>query len=351
MKKYLAVFCLFICVGASAQYNKSDIRTYIQTYSDVAVRKMQEHKIPASITLAQGILESGAGTSDLAVLANNHFGIKCHKSWNGKTYHKDDDKKDECFRKYKTALESFEDHSQILKASRYANLFTLEITDYKGWAHGLKKAGYATHPEYANRLIKLIEDYDLAAYDREQQPALATNNNEQQPVPNQYAENSTAESSGRRGAKPTFEQPQQQPTQEAGSTSYIPKKTSYKEFSPVEYPYTMRSVYRNNGTYFVVAQRGDTYFSIAKDVQLGMGELKIYNDIPFNKYEPAEGEMVYLKRKRKYAEHNTHILRRNETLRDVAQLYGCRLKTIYKLNNLNNSEIPIEEGIRLILKK
>jgi len=350
-KNCLAVLFLFVCVGMSAQsYNKSDIRTYIQTYSDVAIGKMQEHKIPASITLAQGILESAAGTSDLAVQANNHFGIKCHKSWTGKTFHKDDDAKNECFRSYKTAMESFEDHSQFLKATRYADLFTLKITDYKGWAHGLKKAGYATSSEYAPRLIRIIEEYDLAAYDRMQESAFVKGDGNKQ---NTHNTGTQTKKDNDKKTKPLREKLKPQNTNQTSDNSsfIVPERKPYKEFQPVDYPYTSRNVYINNGAYFVVAQKGDTYFSIAKDVQLGVGELKLYNDIPFNKYEPAEGEMVYLKRKRKYAEHNHHVLRRNETLRDVAQLYGCRLKTIYKLNKLNDPEIVIGDGLRLVLKK
>ena len=169
LKKNIFLVILFVSSFTeilAQNYTKSDIFTYIETYSDVAVRKMKEHGIPASITLAQGILESAAGTSDLAVKANNHFGIKCHKSWEGKTFRKDDDSKNECFRKYKSSIESFEDHSQFLKAARYADLYKLRVTDYEGWAHGLKKAGYATNPQYANRLIRIIEEYNLALYDR-----------------------------------------------------------------------------------------------------------------------------------------------------------------------------------------
>ncbi len=128
---------------------------------------MQQHRIPASITLAQGLLESGAGKSKLAVEANNHFGIKCHNNWNGETIRIDDDEKNECFRKYPSPEMSYEDHSQFLiTRNRYASLFELETTDYKGWAHGLKAAGYATNPKYAPQLIKLIEDYKLHQYDK-----------------------------------------------------------------------------------------------------------------------------------------------------------------------------------------
>jgi len=131
---------------------------------------MRKYGIPASITLAQGILESGSGKSKLAVEANNHFGIKCHDTWNGATVHLDDDAPNECFRKYKSVDQSFEDHSLFLKKPRYQELFALEINDYKGWAQGLKKCGYATSPTYAKSLIDLIEKYELIQFDTEQKP-------------------------------------------------------------------------------------------------------------------------------------------------------------------------------------
>lgn len=131
---------------------------------------MRKYGVPASITLAQGILESGSGKSKLAVEANNHFGIKCHDTWNGPTVHIDDDAPNECFRKYKSVDQSFEDHSVFLKKPRYEELFVLEITDYKGWAQGLKKCGYATSPTYAKNLIELIEKYELTQFDTEQKP-------------------------------------------------------------------------------------------------------------------------------------------------------------------------------------
>ena len=144
--------------------------TYIQKYSSAAQEQMRKYGIPASITLAQGILESGSGKSKLAVEANNHFGIKCHDTWNGATVHLDDDAPNECFRKYKSVDQSFEDHSLFLKKPRYQELFALEINDYKGWAQGLKKCGYATSPTYAKSLIDLIEKYELTQFDTEQKP-------------------------------------------------------------------------------------------------------------------------------------------------------------------------------------
>ncbi|SED07231.1 Flagellum-specific peptidoglycan hydrolase FlgJ [Tenacibaculum sp. MAR_2009_124] len=140
---------------------------YILKFALIAVKKMHEHNIPASITLAQGILESGSGRSALAIRSNNHFGIKCHRGWKGKSVTHDDDEKGECFRKYKYPESSYEDHSQfLLTRKRYSNLFRLKRTDYKGWAYGLKRAGYATDKRYPQKLISLIHKYDLMKYDR-----------------------------------------------------------------------------------------------------------------------------------------------------------------------------------------
>jgi flagellum-specific peptidoglycan hydrolase FlgJ len=161
----LSAFCL-LPFTLFAQYTEADIHHYIDTYKAIAIQKMDEYKIPASVTLAQGIFESAAGTSRLAKEANNHFGIKCHKEWQGDTIRHDDDALQECFRKYLKAEESYDDHSLFLTSRpRYAKLFTLEVMDYKAWAHGLKAAGYATNPQYADRLISLIERFDLAKQD------------------------------------------------------------------------------------------------------------------------------------------------------------------------------------------
>lgn len=163
------LFLLLILVSFSFSLAQSP-EAYVQKYSSIAQDQMRKYGVPASITLAQGILESGSGKSKLAVEANNHFGIKCHDTWNGPTLHIDDDAPNECFRKYKSVDQSFEDHSVFLKKPRYEELFALEITDYKGWAHGLKKCGYATSPTYAKSLIDLIEKYELTQFDTERKP-------------------------------------------------------------------------------------------------------------------------------------------------------------------------------------
>jgi len=164
----LTACCLLLAATFTgfAQYTKADIYNYVETYKGIAIEKMVEYKIPASITLAQGVFESACGTSRLAKEGNNHFGIKCHKEWEGDTIQYDDDELQECFRKYLKVEDSYSDHSQFLiSRPRYENLFTLDIMDYKGWAHELKEAGYATNPKYATNLINLIERYDIARQD------------------------------------------------------------------------------------------------------------------------------------------------------------------------------------------
>lgn len=167
MRRFVAIFqILFLCVAVSGAAQNLSRKQYILKYKDVAIRQMHKHKIPASIILAQGCLESGDGNSTLARKANNHFGIKCHNGWKGKKYRHDDDSKNECFRKYNDPVDSYTDHSYFLTSgSRYNSLFDLHITDYKGWAHGLKAAGYATNPKYAKLLIDIIEEYELYKYD------------------------------------------------------------------------------------------------------------------------------------------------------------------------------------------
>ena len=169
--KRLSLFTLLLLIGfclplqAQIRWNQR-WQDYIDRYKDIAIVEMHKYGIPASITLAQGLLESGAGTSELATKGNNHFGIKSH-GWGGRTMRHDDDRRGELFRVYDSPLESYEDHSKFLaNRAHYKSLFTLDKTDYKGWAHGLKRAGYATNPKYAYRLIDIIEAYRLYEHDK-----------------------------------------------------------------------------------------------------------------------------------------------------------------------------------------
>ena len=174
MKKFFLLFVLislsscstFKTISVSENSVEDKINFYIKKFAPAAVKNMRFYKIPASITLAQGVLESGYGESTLAKRANNHFGIKCHKEWRGRSIRHDDDEEDECFRSYKNPLKSYRDHSLFLvDRNRYNSLFKLKRKDYKGWAKGLKAAGYATDPKYAEKLISLIERFNLTRFD------------------------------------------------------------------------------------------------------------------------------------------------------------------------------------------
>ena len=286
---------------------------YIQTYKDIAMREMKTHKIPASITLAQGLLESGAGNSALAREAKNHFGIKCHKGWEGDTYIMDDDAKDECFRKYRNAEESFKDHSEFLCGrSRYAALFDLEITDYRGWAKGLKAAGYATNPKYAQLLIDRIELYDLTKYDK---IALGQMTDDDQ-------------------------LPDIAPEDELLELAYSPNDRSV--FELVDMTADKRFIYENNGVRFVFAKEGETPEGLAAAFGVKFKKFCEYNLLK----RPDEmvfhsGDVVYLaKLKNKNWKAKKYTVQEGETLRDVALRFAVKPERILSKNGL-------KEGTRL----
>ena len=286
---------------------------YIQTYKDIAIREMKTHKIPASITLAQGLLESGAGNSALAREAKNHFGIKCHKGWEGDTYIMDDDAKDECFRKYRNAEESFKDHSEFLSGrSRYAALFDLEITDYRGWAKGLKAAGYATNPKYAQLLIDRIDLYDLTKYDK---IALGQMTDDDQ-------------------------LPDIAPEDELLELAYSPNDRSF--FELVDMTAEKRFIYENNGVRFVFAKEGETPEGLAAAFGLKYKKFCEYNLLR----RPDEmvfhsGDVVYLaKLKNRNWKAKKYTVQEGETLRDVALRFAVKPERILSKNSL-------KEGTRL----
>ena len=293
---------------------------YIDKYKETAMEAMRTHGIPASITLAQGCLESGDGNSDLAVKANNHFGIKCHNDWKGQTYYKkDDDPGKSCFRKYRNASESFKDHSDFLRyRDRYAFLFDLEITDYKGWCYGLKKAGYATDPQYAERLIKIIEDYRLYRFDREMYTKAGKNSNLLPPSPNELMK--------------------------------------VMELNPARnsllYKYSRnRTIYVRNGVPYILAGSMDTYESIAEEYNLFTTELLRYNDLRKPK-ELVPGTVVYLQKKKARAQRHMeiHIAVEGDTYYDVAQRYGVRMKRLFKYNGYKEGDI-LHVGDEIFLRR
>ncbi len=302
MKKVLILLSLIWAASSftSAQTMHKAYLDYIVKYSDIAVEQQRLHKIPASIKLAQGLLESAAGLGQLAQISNNHFGIKC-SNWTGDKVYADDDEKGECFRKYKSVRESFEDHSMFLvNRPRYSALFNLEPTDYRGWAHGLKAAGYATDPNYARKLIKLIEDYDLHKYDIGKQADM------------RIADSKSNEE--------TY-------TWETASVTTLKG----------------HQIYRNNGVKCVFSEAGDTYASIANEFEVTEKKILQYNDLKESR-ELEPGTVVYLSLKKNKAsyEFNTHVVKDGESMYRIAQKYGMKLKALYDLNNL-----PYNQGVTL----
>ena len=281
---------------------KSIVNRYIIQYRDIAVREMTNSRIPASITMAQGILESNAGQSVLAKEANNHFGIKCHEDWTGETMYKDDDHPNECFRKYGTAQESFRDHSFFLVSrDRYKILFQLKITDYKGWALGLKKAGYATSPTYAEQLIKTIETFKLYKFDRgDFGAALVDSLN--------YA---------------------------GGDYS---KMAWVKEFEVVEVSTDNHRIFVNNKLRVTVVKKGDDLQYLCTTFNISEKNLMKYNDLTDSHLVP--GQIIYLQSKRRKAANSTHVFQQGETLYQISQGYGIKIKMLYKRNHIPKGMEP-----------
>lgn len=322
MKRFLTVSaaCIlllaafFLCLAA----DQGPQQQYIREYAALARSEMARTGVPASITLAQGLLESNAGRSALASKSNNHFGIKCHNDWKGKKTYADDDAKHECFRVYRNAEASFKDHSDFLRfQDRYKGLFELDPTDYRGWAKGLKKAGYATDPRYAEKLIKIIEDYDLSAYDR-------TDEGVEIAVPETPKE---------------VESPVKVSAGQGGFQESVTVSLS-------------RPVYRQNGVNFVYALAGETYESIALSYNLFKKEILAFNDLAADR--PLKpGEMVYIQRKKAQAAKGVDKYVAGpdgETMRDIAQRFGVREKSLRKMGGFAAGFEP-SEGDTILLRK
>lgn len=307
-------------VAVQAQTKNPAYESYITQFDKIAVEEMYRSGIPASITLAQGILESGAGKSQLAVKSNNHFGIKCHNGWKGKKVYHDDDAKGECFRKYDKPEDSYRDHSDFLRyRDRYKFLFEYDITDYKSWSYGLKQAGYATDPQYPDKLISLIELYGLSKYDTASANEAAGNDQEQS-LP-----------------KPPSQIDQVQPVSKSSKEIF--------RFS------LRREVYSVNGVPFVYSVEGDTYESLAKAYGLFNNEILRFNDLT-GEPELTAGTKVYLQKKKGRAAKGLekHVIEKGETLRQISQKYGVRVSALRKLNALDKNSF-IKENDILKLRK
>jgi LysM repeat protein len=318
---------------------------YIANYSQIAIEQMNEYGIPASITLAQGILESGAGQARLAIEANNHFGIKCHKEWTGETVYHDDDTLQECFRKYSVVKESYEDHSKFLTTrDRYASLFQLDRTDYKSWAKGLKTAGYATDINYPDRLIKIIEDYELFNLDNSTDVKKKSNYLTEEKKENIPPKKGTVTYKKIIQSKVIVANKKDDNPGDKKDEKVIDKSTkivySDRMIGQVS-AYSSHEVKKINGVKYVVAQKNDSYESIADEFSLKVHEIYSINDVPKSTKLQA-GEIVYIRDKKSTAINSFHIVQEDETMRDIAQKYGIRLKS---LCNKNNMEIDAQPSI------
>ena len=293
---------------------------YIDRYKSIAVAHMERYGIPASITMAQGILESDCGNSALSRSSNNHFGIKCKSDWTGRRVFHDDDARGECFRAYGSVEASYEDHARFLDSQpRYDSLFVYPADDYRSWARGLKAAGYATAPDYAQRLCRIIEEAQLFLLD---QPD---------------GERLYASRSGRKITDPegwfTDQTSMERP---ADASSAV---------DPANYPVTINAhngynVYATNGVHYVLAKENDTFENIGRKFRLSPRNLRKFNDLKDKKAQPVPGEAVYIERKRKRWEGNSrhHICRQGETAYSVGQSYAIRTRSIEKLNKLRKDE-------------
>ncbi len=296
---FLMLFLLsffYLVLGVTAAYSqpaeyKMSRTEYVEKYKDDAVKEMLLNGVPASITLAQGMLESDNGNSGLAVYANNHFGVKCHADWTGPTFIQDDDTKDECFRKYASVLDSYTDHSLFLKTrSRYSFLFTMRSDNYKEWARGLKSAGYATDPNYAEKLIQIIEQNGLSKYDVVGE------------LPNIEALNTKGKNAS---VKPTH-------------TYEILKKNKRKYF---------------------VAKSGDTFNGISNQFKIELYDLYKYNDC--DEYANLkQGAKIYIEPKRRKGDVETYMVKKGDTMYSIAQEQGIKLKSLYKRNHLKRGSQP-----------
>lgn len=310
--KYLIIALLFNGVAAFGGSNllfanvekKYTQQEYVSLWKETAIKQMNQYKIPASITLAQGILESGNGNSDLAQQANNHFGIKC-SDWKGETFHKDDDQKNECFRKYTEAKQSYEDHSLFLSSkTRYAALFTLESSDYKAWAKGLKDAGYATNPKYPELLIEIIERLKLNEFDNS---SLATSETKKEV--------------------------------EAKLVKSIMANTHTVE------------KHKNSNIKFIVAKKGDTYYRISKEFQMGLWQLYKYNEFGDKKDYLEEGDIIYLEQKKRKSKAKASFEAKEDmSLRIISQKEGIKVQRLMKMNNISSPDEIIKKGKKIALK-
>jgi LysM repeat protein len=333
----ILLFCLSIMLslGAFAEEKKYTRQEYIASWKDEAIYQMAVHHIPASITMAQGILESGDGNSRLAREGNNHFGIKCHQDWSGERIYEDDETKGECFRSYNHARESYEDHSAFLQRKRYESLFKLDADDYKAWARGLKECGYATNPNYPQLLIKIIEEFNLAEFDKTGLNHIKKKSTPHRPNDPAIPANVGTDVAAHDNKKHDKKSGKKQGTQE--------ERTSITLSSGREIKIS------DNGIKFVATKAGETPQSIADDLDMHVMFITKYNDFSGSETFKS-GDRVYLQPKRGHGSASEHTVKSGELLRDISQKYGIKLKKLRKYNQLEEGKEP-KSGQILKLKR
>lgn len=372
LKKNILFFSLLFSLNAFTQTAPITIEEYINTYKDIAMQEMIRTGVPASITLAQGIVETENGNSKLVKKSNNHFGIKCKETWTGPSVSHDDDAPGECFRKYGSAMESYIDHSNFLVTRKhYAFLFTLDPADYKAWAYGLKKAGYATNPRYPEMLIKYIETYNLNEYSlialgkkkadestivkTETSPVI----NESKPVAEAIVNEEKKPEIKQQPAaetkpKPVVakkEEPKKQIIEQAPKTEIAVVKKEEPQPAPVVKKQTVTypsGEFKINETRVVFVTKGTPFLSIAQQYNVQLKWLFDFNDMKEMETAPAD-QLIYLQRKRRTGANEFHVVAEGETLYDIAQLQGIRLEALQQLNLLSANQTPAT-GERLHLQ-
>jgi LysM repeat protein len=331
MQKLKILFLLFATLALKNSFAQQDpvVVDYINTYKDLAIAEMQRTGIPASIKLAQGIHETSAGTSELVKKSNNHFGLKCKTEWNGMSVKHTDDAPNECFRKYESPKDSYKDQSDYLKKTpRYAFLFELDPTDYKAWASGLKKAGYATNPKYTQVLIKLIEDYDLQDYTM---IALGKLKPGQETLAKAEFRNETSEKIIM-DEKPVVMPPEQE------VVVYAKKETKQQAVAETKTDYP-EGEFKINETKVIYAKKGTSYLSIAEKYAIPLARIFEFNDMKVQELVDKD-RLIYTMRKRKFGLNEQHTVKPGETLADIAQTEALRIESLLEYNFLQPNMQP-----------
>lgn len=333
MKK-LTILFLCLCTGSlSFAQSKEIIKNYIDRYKDLAIEEMIRTGVPASITLAQGIHETGAGTSKLVRSSNNHFGIKCKSEWKGEWVSHDDDARGECFRKYSNPEDSYRDHSDFLKNRPYYKaLFTLDPLDYEGWAYGLKKAGYATNPKYPQILIKLIEDYNLQDYTY---IALRQKKN---PNSAEWTKSTTVTTTKDEEVDEKKEVVKSEPLVSAPVKNKLLENSAsaVKKSTTKQYP---SGIFYINETKVVFAEKGTSFLKLAQEHNISLPKLFEYNEMQPQDIA-AKDQLVFLQRKKKNGANEYHIVVDGETIADIAQAEGIRKENLLEYNHLTEAMQP-----------